>query len=57
MKYTPNTVFCAFRRCFEVVMIEFSTLATKSVQTTASNSTHGLNRMNDVVEMGSGRFI
>ena len=56
MKHAANTVFFAFRRYFRHAMIEFSTLTTNFLQTTASTSTYAPNRTNDVVELGSGRF-
>ena len=57
MKCTPNTVFFAFRRYFGLVVIEFSTLTTNFLQTTTSNFPHGSNKTNDMVQVGSGRFI
>ena len=38
-------------------MIEFLRLIANSVQTATSNSTHGPNKKNDVVEVGSGSCI
>ena len=57
MKSTASAIFIGNRRYFGVVAIEFSTLTTNPVQTTTSNSTHGPNRKNDMVQLGSGRFI
>ena len=57
MKYTPNTIFFVFRRYFGVAVIKFSTLTMNFVQTTTSNSIHGPNRTNDMVELGSGSNI
>ena len=54
MKYTANASFFGFRRYFGVVVIKFSILTMNSVQTTTPNSTHGPNRTNDMVELGSG---
>ena len=54
MKNTANTIFFGFRRYFGVVVIKFSTLTMNFVQTTTSNSIHGPNRTNDMVELGSG---
>ena len=57
MKYTANAVFFAFRPYFRHAMIEFSTLTTNFLQTTAATSTQVPNKTNDMVELGSGSFI
>ena len=54
--YRKYRIF-AFRRYFGVVVVEFSTLTTNFLQTTAATSTQVPNKTNDMVELGSGSFI